>query len=193
MGGSSSKIKEDIFLDACANGDCKKVSELLLNNFDVNAKTSEGWTGLHLASYKGHVDIVTILLNYDANIDMQDKKGFTALMYACQEGHENTVKVLLKHKARDDIIALDWVGSTAHLCAASNCNWEVCKLLENPHHNPNQVGTNTSANAMILVPVLKGTQCVGHCCFHTIKMTVLFIFGSVRMIKRSVDCVLKSK
>ncbi|GFO17800.1 ankyrin-1 [Plakobranchus ocellatus] len=184
MGVSSSKVKRDIFLDACANGDCNKVSELILENFNVNAKTSEGWTGLHLASLKGHVNIVTILLNYKASINMQDKKGFTALMYACQEGHENIVKVLLKHKARDDIIAQDWGCSTAYICAVSNFHWGVCKLLESPHHNPNLVGKSTSANSMILVSVLQGTQFVGHSCLHMIKMTVLFIFRSARMIQR---------
>ncbi|GFO17799.1 ankyrin repeat-containing protein [Plakobranchus ocellatus] len=193
MGVSSSKVERDIFLDACANGDCNKVSEFILENFNVNAKTSEGWTGLHLASHKGHVDIVTILLNYKASINMQDKKGFTALMYACQEGHENIVKVLLKHKARDDIIAQDLFDSTAYTCAASNYHWGVCKLLESPYHNPNQAEKSISAGAMIQVRVFQGVQFIGHCCFHVIKMTVLLIFGSARKVKRSVDDFLKSK
>jgi ankyrin repeat protein len=45
---------------------------------------STGWTPLIRAAYKGYVDVVKLLLEYNADVHSTGKKGFTALIAACQ-------------------------------------------------------------------------------------------------------------
>ena len=46
----------------------------------------KGNNSLMRASFYGFVDIVRLLLQYQANLDDQDIKGRTALMEACSSG-----------------------------------------------------------------------------------------------------------
>ena len=63
---------------------------------DVNNKSEEGWTVLHLATIYNQPEVVELLLN-DGRIAMhtQDKKGWTALSIAIQNGRLKIVKLLL--------------------------------------------------------------------------------------------------
>ncbi|OTA99657.1 hypothetical protein M426DRAFT_27331 [Hypoxylon sp. CI-4A] len=64
-------------------------------------ETSSGWDaeagvhGLHLASYFGLSDAVSVLLSTGINADVEDCLETTPLMYAAQEGHADIVHVLL--------------------------------------------------------------------------------------------------
>ena len=73
-------------------------------------------TALMLASYKGRVEIVKLLLNYGAQVDIKDNKnGWTALTHASINGHIDILKILLDHGAQVDV--KDKVGSTAYMHA----------------------------------------------------------------------------
>lgn len=47
--------------------------------FDPNVQNSAGRTALHIAAEKGNVDMVTVLLDNNANTEIRDKKGDTPL------------------------------------------------------------------------------------------------------------------
>ncbi|ESO86608.1 hypothetical protein LOTGIDRAFT_176002, partial [Lottia gigantea] len=59
-----------------------------------------GLTALHLASKKGHVDIVETLLERGADIHAVTKRGNTALSMASLAGHLNVVKLLIANFAK---------------------------------------------------------------------------------------------
>lgn len=65
-------------------------------------ETSSGWDaedgvhGLHVASYFGLSDAVSVLLSSGIDADVEDCLQTTPLMYAAQEGHTDIVRTLLR-------------------------------------------------------------------------------------------------
>lgn len=59
--------------------------ELLLDNypFDINAVDTNGNTALHLAAYRNHDAVVSVLLSKGADINAQDNNGMTPLHWVC--------------------------------------------------------------------------------------------------------------
>ncbi len=62
---------------------------------DIDIRTREGRTALHLAASNGHVTTVRFLLETGAKINLADKNRYTALRLAAEHGHLNVVKLLL--------------------------------------------------------------------------------------------------
>lgn len=90
-----------IFHQACFDG-CEEILEILLatKQFDVNEKTMQGRTALHLAIDKGHLFIVNILLDAGAKINEKDKLNDTPLHLAIFLRHLDIIELLL-HKGAD--------------------------------------------------------------------------------------------
>jgi len=85
-------------LMASINGDTGKVMTLLENevNVDVNAKNNNNITALSYASFKGHTDIVLVLLVMGADVNIKKRSdGDTALIRASRNGHKDIVIMLL--------------------------------------------------------------------------------------------------
>ncbi|KAI8674225.1 hypothetical protein NCS55_00745400 [Fusarium keratoplasticum] len=107
------------------------IVEILLN--ENPAKISEGdkhgETPLHVASGKGFVDIMNLLLERGADIDKPDNDRETPLHSACRNGWERSARLLLKEQAKTD--RTDNQGETP-LHAASRKGHErvVAVLLE---------------------------------------------------------------
>jgi len=70
----------------------------IVSNVDVNAKTKNGTTALHIASWKGSVAGVRFLIKNGANVNAKDNVGDTPFMYACFHGHTEVVKLFLDAK-----------------------------------------------------------------------------------------------
>jgi ankyrin repeat protein len=70
--------------------------KLIKKGADVN-KT--GWTPLHYAATKGHVAIISLLLEQHAYIDAESPNGTTPLMMAAMYGTAAAVKLLLQEGA----------------------------------------------------------------------------------------------
>lgn len=79
-----------------STGDNTETVELLLEKgSDVNAvDAGEGFTALMHAAAEGHVDVVKVLLKYNADPDMRDVDGDSARDFATQNRHVAVAQLL---------------------------------------------------------------------------------------------------
>uniref|UniRef100_W5MFT8 Poly [ADP-ribose] polymerase n=1 Tax=Lepisosteus oculatus TaxID=7918 RepID=W5MFT8_LEPOC len=74
----------------------KQVCELLLRKgANVNEKTKDFLTPLHLASEKSHNDVIEVLVKHEAKVNALDNLGQTPLHRAAHCGHLQTCRLLL--------------------------------------------------------------------------------------------------
>ena len=71
---------------------------LLKSGADINIITKNGNSALIIASYKGHKEIVKILLNYKADINQKDSRGENALAIARKRGYKEIEDILKNWK-----------------------------------------------------------------------------------------------
>ncbi len=119
-------------IQAAQNGDLAQVQHLIAQGADVNAMDKSGRTALIIASEKGNVAMVKVLLavkNIDVNAIIKISRT-SALMVACTYGHSNVVKALLAVNGIR-VNAANPLGVTALMLAALNNRQDiVCPLLE---------------------------------------------------------------
>ncbi len=84
---------ESPLMMAAIKGELEMAAALIKRDADVN-KT--GWTPLHYAATKGHLAIMSLLLDNHAYIDAESPNGSTPLMMAAQYGTAPAVKLLLE-------------------------------------------------------------------------------------------------
>ena len=81
-------------------GDTDAVCNLLQNGADVNSQNKmNGWTCLHWAAKRGHISLINLLLNSNANPNIQNFNGENAVDVSCSE----QVKLLFDKKRNNDI------------------------------------------------------------------------------------------
>jgi len=56
-----------------------------------------GLTPLHVSSYLGFVNVVTLLLNNGASIDAVSVRSETSLHLATRQHHHDVMRILLRH------------------------------------------------------------------------------------------------
>jgi ankyrin repeat protein len=117
---------------AAYNGDLEKVKEIIeMDPNEINVKDRLDFTPLHLASGKGHSEIVEFLLNHGADIEseMFDRETplLVAARFAGHDGKYETIKTLLEHGAK--VNHKDKHGRTALHYAAMYSGKEVMNLL----------------------------------------------------------------
>ncbi|WP_065106796.1 MULTISPECIES: ankyrin repeat domain-containing protein [unclassified Wolbachia] len=66
---------------------------------NINTKSKNGNTSLHLAAIVGRVDIAKILLKHNADVNTKNNEEKTALHYAAKYNHQELVELLLAHGA----------------------------------------------------------------------------------------------
>merc|ERR1712113_241385 len=103
------------------------VSLVIDSNADVDAVTSSKTTPLHLASSKGHSDIVGLLVTAKANPNLRDKHGGNALIRAAGAGRQSVLKLLLDAKA--NVKLKDSAGDNAFHAAINGQNVGCCEIL----------------------------------------------------------------
>ena len=130
---------ETQFHRVCENGRFKIAQLLLKHNdleFNVNAEDDFGNTAVSLACYKGHSDVVKILIENAAElrIDLNAKNpyGLTAFHFACLGNNSNVVKVLIENAATYgiDLNIRDNYGMTAFNIACQRGHSDVVKILK---------------------------------------------------------------
>ncbi|CAG2253289.1 unnamed protein product [Mytilus edulis] len=93
--------------------------------FDIEA----GCSPLHFACFMGRIDIVSCLLDHNANINMTKEDGTTPLFFACEVGHEDIVRLLLDKGADTQICRLD--GKSPLDIATDNGHTSIVMMLTN--------------------------------------------------------------
>lgn len=118
--------KETRMFLASLTGDYDTV-KYLIDKKNVNLNNS--LNPLFIASAKGHVNIVELLLKNGADINAKEKRGWTPIMAAVQnENNASVVQILLKHEAT--VNDKSNYGITALIIASSKeSNIEVVKML----------------------------------------------------------------
>jgi ankyrin repeat protein len=115
---------------AAYNGDLEKVKEIIeMDPNEINVQDASGFTPLHLASGKGHIEIVEFLLNHGADTESEIFNGDTPLLVASRyaiNGKYETIKILLEHGAK--VNHKDKHGRTALHKAAMYSGKEVMNL-----------------------------------------------------------------
>jgi len=131
------KTREKLW-NACETGDLAgllNIIDLIKNShtpIDINDRTLNNYTGLHLACEHGHEKIMETLLFHKANIEAVTTFGRTPLHLACGRGWNNIVKGLLVAGAKVDVC--DEEQNTPLHMAAENNNMEIIEelLKKNP-------------------------------------------------------------
>jgi len=95
-----------------AEGHVNLARELISRGVGVSAIDTSGETALHVASERGCMAIVEVLLQSNADVLAQDSDGQTAIDSAAAVGHENVVRRLLDHIGRAGEIEKWFLGST---------------------------------------------------------------------------------
>lgn len=105
------KSDESPLMLAALDGQIDTVRRLIALGADVN-KT--GWAPLHYAATRGHLDVMTLLLDKNAYIDAASPNGSTPLMMAAFYGTPSAVKLLLEAgadpllKNQQELTAIDF-------------------------------------------------------------------------------------
>ncbi|XP_061098170.1 ankyrin repeat domain-containing protein 6b isoform X1 [Conger conger] len=97
-------------LVAALKGHADNVVQLINKGAKV-AVTKYGRTPLHLASYKGHIEVVRILLKAGCDLDIQDDGDQTALHRAAVVGNSDVISALIQEGCAQD--RQDKDGNTA--------------------------------------------------------------------------------
>ena len=98
------RSKDTPLILASRTGSTEFARILLEAGADPN-HSSIRWPALHLAAFKGHIGVVTLLLDYGARLDKQDGYGLTPLDFAISWDNWNVVDILVQwaEKARKNL------------------------------------------------------------------------------------------
>merc|ERR1712195_29501 len=104
-----------------------------LSTEKLNCQDSEGYTALHKAARRGHVDAVQVLIELGfSNMDAQDKSGMTALHRTVDQASKGSTQVLqmLVGTGRGSLETKDSNGNTALSLAEARGMNEAVQLLK---------------------------------------------------------------
>ncbi|XP_048246291.1 death-associated protein kinase 1-like [Haliotis rufescens] len=134
-GADVSLVDEDgtnILHYACWGGDVETVKFVLsLNVVDINCRGRGSRTPVMAAAFKGHRDVVELLMSEGADVSPVDGDGNNILHYACIGGDVETVKFVLSLNVVD-IDARNNLGLTAADVARREGHKKNVKLLKPP-------------------------------------------------------------
>jgi len=80
---------------------------------DVNARCGRRGTPLHAALFKGHLEVVELLLNHGVDIDQRDNEDRIPLVATYRRENVEAMRLLLKHGAAADV-RYDSIGLISH-------------------------------------------------------------------------------
>ncbi len=105
--GRSSPSKPDKnneLIQAVTKGNIATIRMLIDEGADINFRTPEDWTPLHLAVRLGHTDIARLLIEKGADIYPVTNEGMTPLRFAVLHGRGEIENLLLEKGVKLDII-----------------------------------------------------------------------------------------
>jgi ankyrin repeat protein len=109
----------EAMFEASREGEASELVRLLDQSQQllVDTKNEDGTTLLMLASARGHVDVVRVLLERGADLSARDKYEASAILYAANNGRDEVVNLLLGNGA--DVRSCDEHGHTVLMEAAA--------------------------------------------------------------------------
>jgi len=116
----------------CMNGDIQQLNTLIHEEkVDLNEKTIDGWSALHIAVSNNKIEIVKCLLDHgvDKNIENED---YNPLYIASQNGFNDIVKLLVEYGADINKLTNGW---SAIQIACSNGHYQTVEYLLNQGAN----------------------------------------------------------
>lgn len=116
---------------AAADGDVDGVKEVLAfyPDIDINTQDENGWSALHYSAFRGHAEIVIILLKENVIPNLKEKKNQqTPLHLAAASGSSRTVEALLTLPKSFEIDVEDNRKQTPLFIAASKGHVEVTRV-----------------------------------------------------------------
>ena len=132
---SSDDIKELLLL-SIKNNNLLQLQELIeqynqeyIKDIDMYLTESNGWNGLHYASYHGYIEIANYLINsLKADVNYLNKEGFTPLHLAVFKDQEEMVKLLLNTNGINVNCFHNQFGTPLHL-ACKKRYFKIVSLL----------------------------------------------------------------
>ncbi len=124
-------MRED-WRSAVITGDYVNVANLLVEGVEVNQRDRYGQTALMLAARHGWVEVVRLLLEYNAGLDVTAKYGLSALMLAVVNHHLDVAKELIDAGANTQLRgsgAPGFAGKTAPELAEQSGLFELADYL----------------------------------------------------------------
>ncbi|MEW6360074.1 MAG: ankyrin repeat domain-containing protein [Planctomycetota bacterium] len=116
------------FHDAAALGQTHQLAEFVSSGTDVNTKTPQGLTALHLAAGNGYVETVALLLDRGAATEaVATENRWTPLHWAVYCNHKDIVQLLVERNA--NVNAKDVTGRTPLDVARQNGNDDIAEIL----------------------------------------------------------------
>ncbi|XP_020111469.1 potassium channel KOR2-like [Ananas comosus] len=113
--------------NAAYHGDLYALKGLINAGADPNKINYDGRTALHVATSKGHEEIVKFLVQRGANVNCIDKFGSSPLLEAVKAGHDRIAAHLVKNRA---ILNLEDNGSYLRKIATESNISTLRRLLE---------------------------------------------------------------
>jgi len=117
---------------------------LLDRGAPINAKTADGWTALHSATYWGQAEVMTKLISRGADVNSQTAGSQTPLHLAASApngGNPQALQILLLNEFVD-VAAVNKVGDTPQMIAERSSKYR--KMFEIAADNVNILSANNT-------------------------------------------------
>mmetsp|Transcript_7093 Transcript_7093/g.9608 ORF Transcript_7093/g.9608 Transcript_7093/m.9608 type:complete len:377 (+) Transcript_7093:70-1200(+) len=120
---------------AAQKGERERVSNILISSPQhSNLPDIQQWRPLHFAVLNRHLDVVTLLLEYGAELDATNDVGWTALHIAARNGWDSGGALLIGRKA--NLTPIDRFGREPEAYARSKGNDSFLKMLVDAKEKP---------------------------------------------------------
>ncbi|KKZ68567.1 hypothetical protein EMCG_01016 [[Emmonsia] crescens] len=116
------------------NKDRDAATRLITNGYEINKLNKQGVCALYYTCELGHIQIVSLLMDYRADVNVAGGDHGSPLQAASANGHEGIVQMLLEHGADVDV-ACGLYGSPLQAASARGHERIVQMLLDQGAHN----------------------------------------------------------
>lgn len=123
----------DSLIWAAKRGDLAALKKAILQDANLNAIDSQGWTPLFHAAHQGNVEVLTALIEAGADVNFGKETGFTALFSAVSGGHVGVVRALLNAGA--EIVPVQGIELRGYCIQANSQRHETIYRMLEQHLN----------------------------------------------------------